>query len=120
MSTLSKFQRLRARSKTTKRNSVSTIICLEITSRKIQNTHPNPRRENSPSKTHSLRRLTRNSPKNPTETVRPTKKSPPRNHAKSPNFMYHKETSKRICNANQLTGFHKRRAPPITRYFQTD
>ena len=51
------------------------------------------------------------------ETVRPTKNSPPRNHAKSPHFTYHKETSQPICNANQLTGFHKRRAP-ITKYSQ--
>ena len=119
MSTLSKFQRLRGRSKAAKKNSVSTIICLEITSRKIQKFYPNPRREITPSKTHSLCRLTGNSPKHLTETVRPTKNSPPGNHAKSPHFTYHKETSQPICNANQLTGFHKRRAP-TKRYFQTD
>ena len=44
MSTLIKFQRLRANSKTKKNN---TIIYLENTPRKIQKTYPTPRRENS-------------------------------------------------------------------------
>ena len=44
MSTLRKFQRLRASSKTTKQNNA--IICLEITPCKIQKPHQNSRQEN--------------------------------------------------------------------------
>ena len=44
MSTLSKFRRLRAGSKTAKKN--NTIIYLKITPHKIQKPHPTPRREN--------------------------------------------------------------------------
>ena len=43
MSTLSKLQQLRVKSKTTKKN--STIICLETTWYKIQKPHPNPHEE---------------------------------------------------------------------------
>ena len=43
MSTSSKFQRLRASSKTKKNN---TTICLEITPHKIQKPHPTAQREN--------------------------------------------------------------------------
>ena len=44
MSTLSKFQRLRAISGTAKKNNA--MICLEITPNKIQKPQPTPRREN--------------------------------------------------------------------------
>ena len=65
MSTLSKLQRPRASSKTTKKNNI--IICLEITPRKIRKPHPTPRRENpcrKKKKMHSLHRFTGNSAKN--------------------------------------------------------
>ena len=103
MPTLSKFQWPRARSKTTKKN--NTIICSEITPHKIQKPHPTSRRENPRRKS--------------AESVRPTKNSPPRNQANSPHFTHQKESSQSIYNANQLTDFHKRRAP-IKRYFKTD
>ena len=60
MSTLSKFQRIRASSKTIKED--STIINLEITARKIQKPHSNPWRKNFLQK-QSLRRFMRNLPK---------------------------------------------------------
>ena len=44
------------------------------------------------------------------ETLHPRKNFPPRNQAKFPQLTHHKESSQPICNANQLTGFHKKPA----------
>ena len=115
-STLIKFQRVRTTSKTTMKK--RTIICVEITPRKIQKSNSTLRREYSAQNAQSPQiygQLDQTS----AETVRSTKYSLPRNQANSPLFTHQKESSQPICNANQLTGFHKRRTP-FKRYFKTD
>ena len=82
MSTLIKFQQLRASSKITKKNNI--IICLGVTRHKIQ-------------KPYLLDQKS-------VETVCPKENCTPRNLSKSSQFTYRKESSQPIWNTNQLTG----------------
>ena len=100
---------------------------LRITPRKIQRLHTNPWRVNSCQNALSLQIHGRFAQKS-AETVRSPEISLPKNQPISPHCMrrtsqhktsHHKEASQTICNANQLTGFHKRQGP-AKRYFQTD
>ena len=88
MSNLSKFKRLRARSKRAKKNSM--IIFLEITFRKIKNQTQTSGEKTSVKNAQSPQTYGQLAQKS-AETVRPTKNSPPGNHANSPHFTYHKE-----------------------------
>ena len=117
MSTLSKYQLLKATLKITKRS--SDIFSSEFTPRKIQRPHPTPRQENFFQNAQSLQIHGRFAQKS-AETLWPTKISPSKTQAKTPHSMrrtsqqktpHHKETSQLIFNANQLGALHKRQAP---------